>query len=449
MKNFLDKETINSFEKIVREDRNTNSARNASFRNDLLEISMDWDHYRKIDHSFSHVVTGEMPTTNQKSSGRCWGFAGLNLFRIYLGRKHNLRDFQFSQSYFMFWDKLEKSNYFLESIIKTTDEDWNSRLLMHLLANPIQDGGQWDMWVNLVEKYGVVPQSEMPESYSSSKSMRMNRMITRKLRENAIHLRNMKYKDASNNDIYSKKKQMLQQIYKMLTIHLGNPPNTFDWQIRDKKKNFIKFENLNPKSFYNDHIGLKLDEYVCLIHCPMSDKEYNKVYSVNFLGNVVEGNPIKYLNVEIDDMKKATISSLKNDEPVWFGCDVSKHFHRDLGVMDIDLFNYDLFYDLKFGMDKASRLEYGDSQMTHAMLFTGVDIDSKNKPKKWRVENSWGNKGGDKGYHIMTDKWFDEYNYEVVVHKNHIPQKFLDLLNNEKPIQLDPWDPMGALARKS
>ena len=449
MKNFLDKETINNFEKIVREDRNTNSARNASFRNDLLEISMDWDHYRKIDHSFSHVVTGEMPTTNQKSSGRCWGFAGLNLFRIYLGRKYNLRDFQFSQSYFMFWDKLEKSNYFLESIIKTTNEDWNSRLIMHLLANPVQDGGQWDMWVNLVEKYGVVPQSEMPESHSSSKSMRMNRMITRKLRENAIHLRNMKYKDASNNDIYSKKKQMLQQIYKMLTIHLGNPPNTFDWQIRDKKKNFIKFENLSPKSFYNDHIGLKLDEYVCLIHCPMSDKEYNKVYSVNFLGNVVEGNSIKYLNVEIDDMKKATISSLKNDEPVWFGCDVSKHFHRDLGVMDIDLFNYDLFYDLKFGMDKASRLEYGDSQMTHAMLFTGVDIDSKNKPKKWRVENSWGNKGGDKGYHIMTDKWFDEYNYEVVVHKNHIPQKFLDLLNNEKPIQLDPWDPMGALARKS
>ena len=449
MKNFLDKETINSFEKTVREDRNTNSARNASFRNDLLEISMDWDHYRKIDHSFSHVVTGEMPTTNQKSSGRCWGFAGLNLFRIYLGRRYNLRDFQFSQSYFMFWDKLEKSNYFLESIIKTTDEDWNSRLLMHLLANPIQDGGQWDMWVNLVEKYGVVPQSEMPESYSSSKSMRMNRMITRKLRENAIQLRNMKHKDASNNDILNKKKQMLQQIYKMLTIHLGNPPNTFDWQIRDKKKNFIKFENLNPKSFYNDHIGLKLDEYVCLIHCPMSDKIYNKVYSVNFLGNVVEGNPIKYLNVEIDDMKKATISSLKNDEPVWFGCDVSKHFHRDLGVMDIDLFNYDLFYDLKFGMDKADRLEYGDSQMTHAMLFTGVDIDSKNKPKKWRVENSWGNKGGDKGYHIMTDKWFDEYNYEVVVHKNHIPQKFLDLLNNEKPIQLDPWDPMGALARKS
>ena len=446
MKNSVDKKTIENFEKLVRKDQSTNSARNASFRNDLQEISMDWDHFRKIDHSFSHVVTGEMPTTNQKSSGRCWGFAGLNLFRIYLGRKYNLRDFQFSQSYFMFWDKLEKSNYFLESIIKTADENWNSRLIMHLLSNPIQDGGQWDMWINLVEKYGVVPQSEMPESYSSSKSMRMNRMITRKLRENAMQLRSMKGKKASNNDILNKKKQMLEQIYKMLTIHLGNPPNTFDWQIRDKKKNFIKFENLNPNSFYNDHIGLKLDEYVCLIHCPMSDKEYNKVYTVKFLGNVIEGNPIKYLNVEIDDMKKATISSLQNDEPVWFGCDVSKHFHRELGVMDIELFNYDLFYDLKFGMSKASRLEYGDSQMTHAMLFTGVDLDSKNKPKKWRVENSWGNKAGDKGYHIMTDKWFDEYNYEIVVHKKHIPQKLLDLFNKEVPINLDPWDPMGALA---
>ena len=446
MEKSINKNTIERFDKLARDDQKTRSSRNASFRNDLQEISMDWDHFRKIDHSFSHIVTGEMPTTNQKSSGRCWGFAGLNLFRIYLGRKYNLRDFQFSQSYFMFWDKLEKSNYFLESIIKTADKDWNSRLLMHLLTAPIQDGGQWDMWVNLVVKYGVLPQCEMPESYSSSKSMRMNRMITRKLRENAIILRNMKIKQATDSDIFTEKKQMLEKIYKMLTIHLGNPPKNFDWQTRDKKKKFLRITNLNPNSFYNDHIGLKLDEYVCLINCPMSDKEYNKVYTVNYLGNIIEGNPIKYLNVEISDMKKAAINSLKDDEPVWFGCDVSKHFHRDLGVMDIDLFDYDSFYDTKFGMEKASRLEYGDSQMTHAMLFTGVDLDSKNKPKKWRVENSWGNKGGDKGYHIMTDKWFDEYNYEIVVHKKYISQKMLDLINMETPIQLDPWDPMGALA---
>ena len=346
----------------------------------------------------------------------------------------------------MFWDKLEKSNYFLEAMIKTADKNWKSRLIMHLLSAPIQDGGQWDMWVNLVKKYGIVPQSEMPESFSSSKSMRMNRMITRKLRENAIHLRYMKNKKASFDEINEKKKYMLEQVYRMLVIHLGNPPSTFNWQIRDKKKNFIKIKNLNPKSFFEDHIGLDLDEYVCLINCPMSDKEYNKLYTVKYLGNVIEGNQIKYLNVETNDMKNAAISSLKNDEPVWFGCDVSKHFHRDLGVMDIDLFNYDSFYNINFGMDKASRLEYGDSQMTHAMLFTGVDLDSKNKPLKWRVENSWGNKGGDKGYHIMTDKWFDEYNYEVVVHKKHIPKKLLDIWDSETAVQLDPWDPMGALA---
>ncbi|MBA64913.1 MAG: aminopeptidase [Candidatus Marinimicrobia bacterium] len=447
MNNNIDKNTIRVFNKNTQADKRTIAVRNASFRNDLQEISMDWEYFRQLDHNFSNIVSGEMPTTNQKSSGRCWGFAGLNLFRIYLGRKYNLKDFQFSQSFFMFWDKLEKSNYFLESIINTADKHWNSRLVMYLLNAPIQDGGQWDMWVNLVNKYGVVPQSEMPESFSSSRSMRMNRMITRKLRENAIILRGLKNKDASFDDINNEKNQMLEQIYKMLVIHLGNPPNSFDWQTRDKKKNFLRFENLDPNSFYNEHIGLKLDDYVCLINCPMSDKEYNKVYTVNYLGNVIEGNSIRYLNVESEDMKRATINSLKDDQPVWFGCDVSKHFHRDLGVMDIDLFDYDSFYDLKFGMDKASRLEYGDSQMTHAMLFTGVDLDTKDNPRKWRVENSWGNKGGDKGYHIMTDKWFDEYNYEVVVHKDHIPQKLLDLYLKEEPIHLDPWDPMGALAK--
>ena len=347
----------------------------------------------------------------------------------------------------MFWDKLEKSNYFLESILETADKDWNSRLIMHLLSNPIQDGGQWDMWVNLVDKYGVVPQSEMPESYSSSNSRYMNRLITRKLREDAMLLRKAVNVGASVSDIQQKKTDMLEEVYRMLTIHLGTPPNSFDWQTRDKKKKFIRFKGMTPTSFYKDHVGLKLDEYVCLINCPMSDKEYNKVYTVDYLGNIAEGNPIRYLNVESQMMKDAAIRSLKKDEPVWFGCDVSKHFHRELGVMDMDLFDYDSFYNLRFGLDKAARLEYGDSQMTHAMLFTGVDLNANNEPTKWRVENSWGNKGGDKGYHIMTDKWFDEYNYEVVIHKSCLPEELLELFLNEDAIHLDPWAPMGALAQ--
>tara|TARA_B110000014_G_scaffold180250_1_gene129640 strand:+ start:150 stop:1493 length:1344 start_codon:yes stop_codon:yes gene_type:complete len=446
MSNPITLESIQDFQEDNNHDKYFQVSRNASIRNDMMELTMDWNHFRRIDHNFSNIITGEMPATNQKSSGRCWGFAGLNLFRIYLGRKHKLKDFQFSQSYFMFWDKLEKSNYFLESVIKTANEDWSSRIVMHLLDNPIQDGGQWDMWVNLIDKYGVLPQSAMPESFSSSRSMRMNRMITRKLRENAQTLRNEKNKGASNLDLQDAKTGMLKEIYRMLSIHLGEPPSSFDWQIRNKKKKFIKYENMTPKSFYSQHVGLDLNEYVCLINCPMSDKKYNEVYTVEFLGNVIEGNPIRYLNVDSETMKRATINSLKNDDPVWFGCDVGKHFHRELGVMDIDLFDFNSFYNVDFGMDKASRLEYGDSQMTHAMLFTGVDLDSKGNSVKWRVENSWGNKGGEKGYHIMTDKWFDEYNYEVVIHKDHLPNELFDLFKKREAIKLKPWDPMGALA---
>ncbi len=447
MKNGIDLKTIQSFYEDIKENQKIKLARNVSMRNDLLELAMDWDYYRKIDHSFSDVVSGEMPATNQKSSGRCWGFAGLNLFRIYLGRKYQLKDFQFSQNYFMFWDKLEKSNFFLESIINTIKEPWNSRLMMHLLNNPIQDGGQWDMWVNLVNKYGVVPQSEMPETFASSKSMRMNRMITRKLREYAQFIRVSKSDGATNEELQVVKTNQLKEIFKMLTIHLGTPPQSFDWQIRNRKKEFMRFTDLTPSSFYQEHLGLNLDDYICLIHCPMSDKKFNTVYTVKFLGNVTEGKPIRYLNVTIDVIKKATIKSIKNDDPVWFGCDVSKHFHRDLGVMDIDLFNFNNFYDTEFSMDKATRLEYGDSQMTHAMLFTGVDLNNKGDVKKWRVENSWGNKGGDKGYHIMSNKWFEEYNYEVVVHKSYLSKKFVNIYENSKAVQLEPWDPMGALAK--
>ena len=428
-------------------DNHVKVVRNAMIKTNSNELSMDWEKYRKIDHSFSHVISGEMPVTNQKSSGRCWGFAGLNLFRVYLGRKHNLKDFQFSQSYFMFWDKLEKSNYFLESILSTVEENFDSRIVMHLLQTPTEDGGQWDMWKNLIKKYGVIPQAEMSESFSSSQSAEMNKMLARKLRENAHDLRKEFSKGASNEALNQLKNSMIEEIFKMLSMHLGTPPKSFNWQVRDKDKKFSRYNNLTPQSFYEDHVGLNLDDYVCLINCPMSNKEYNKVYTVEHLGNVVEGSPIRYLNVESDVMKDASIKSIKDDNPVWFGCDVGKHFHRDLGVMDTDLFDYEMFYSTDFKMNKAERLEYGQSQMTHAMLFTGVDLDNNGKSIKWRVENSWGDKGGNKGYHIMSDDWFDEYNYEVVVHKDYLSDELNDIFQNAEAIPLKPWDPMGALAK--
>jgi len=346
----------------------------------------------------------------------------------------------------MFCDKLEKSNYFLESIIKTAEEPRDGRLVMHLLTDPIQDGGQWHMFTNLIEKYGVLPQSEMPESYQSSQSLRMNRMITRKMREFAKDIRSAHAAGIDDKELMAMKEDMLGTVYQMLTISLGTPPDTFDWQIRDKDKKFYRFENLTPKTFFKEHVGLNLNEYVCLIHCPMSDKKFNEVYTVDYLGNVIEGKKILYLNLPSERLKAATASSIKDDHPVWFGCDVGKHFHRNLGVMDMDIFDYELFYSTDFSMSKADRLEYGDSQMTHAMLFTGVDLDEKGFSKKWRVENSWGDKRGDEGYDIMTNSWFDEYTYEVVVHKNYITKDEWAIYQKE-PVHLLPWDPMGALAK--
>ena len=447
MSNSISLKNIKDFSSNLNNDDKIKLARNAAIRNQITEVSVNWDQFRKIDHTFSDLIKDEMPVTNQKNSGRCWGFAGLNLFRIFLGRKYQLKDFQFSQSYFMFWDKLEKSNYFLESILKTSNKPSNSRIVMHLLSNPIQDGGQWDMWVNLINKYGLVPKSVMPETYHSSKSGRMNRMITRKLREYAKDLRAAKSNRASEQDLNELKHQMLEVIFRLLSIHIGAPPSSFDWQVKNKKNEFKRFENIRPVDFYNKYVGLNLNDYVCLINCPMKDKNYNKVYTVEFLGNVIEGEPIRYLNVESNVMKEAAIKSIKNSEPVWFGCDVGKHLHRELGVMDMDLFDFNLFYSTKFSLNKSDRLEYGDSEMTHAMLFTGVDLDSKGNSNKWRVENSWGNKNGDKGYYIMTDKWFDEYTYEVVIHKSYLPDKLFSLYKKADLVPLKPWDPMGALAK--
>ena len=438
--------TITEFRKSTNANPQVRLARNAAVRGDVMDLALDWEAFRRIDHTFSDIVTGQMKVTNQKSSGRCWGFAGLNLFRIYLGRKYNLKKFEFSQNYFIFCDKLEKSNYFLENIIKTTDEPLDGRLVMHLLTDPIQDGGQWHMFVNLIEKYGVLPQTEMPESFQSSQSMRMNRMITRKLRGFAKDLRAAYEKGADTKKLRVMKDDMLRTIYQMLTICLGSPPEKFEWQIRDKDKKFHRFEKLNPKQFYKEHVGLDLNDYVCLINCPMSDKSYNEIYTVDYLGNVVEGSIIRYLNLPSKRLKEVAAASIKDDHPVWFGCDVGKHFHRNLGVMDMDIFDFELFYSTDFPMTKTDRLEFGDSQMTHAMLFTGVDLDGRGHPRKWQVENSWGEKRSDKGYDIMTDSWFDEYNYEVVVYKNYITKDEFSVYQKD-PVVLPPWDPMGALAK--
>lgn len=461
----IEQADIESCQKAFAKEPRYRQAMNAVCNTPVTKVAQSRRKVVQIDHTFSHHLE-EGKATEQKQSGRCWMFAALNVLRAQARKNMNLGDdFELSQNYVTFWDKLEKSNYFLESILSTLDEPDGSRLIDWLLMGPIQDGGQWHMFINLVKKYGIVPKTAMPETESSSATNQMSFQITQMLRDYACRLRKeagkggrdgkngkagkngrAQGKGGSTTALRTMKESFLAEIYRMLCIHLGEPPKTFNWQWRDKDKNFHRDGMLTPKEFYDKHVAVDLDEYVCLIHDPRPQHTFDTVYTVRFLGNVVGGEVIKYLNVEMPVLKRAAVEQIKDGQPVWFGNDVGKFLDRDLGVMDLDLFDYELVYGTKPKMSKAERLIHGHSQMTHAMVFTGVDLDEKDSPRKWRVENSWGEKGGDKGFMIMTDDWFDEFTYEVVVNRRFVPPKSLKALD-KAPIPLDPWDPMGSLAR--
>jgi bleomycin hydrolase len=418
---------------------------NAVCTTPVTKVALNRRRASLVDHSYSHHLP-ENAATAQKASGRCWMFAALNTFRYPCIQKMNLDEkFELSQNYTLFWDKLEKSNYFLENILQTLDEPVDGRLICWLLQAPIQDGGQWHMFINLIRKYGVVPKSVMPETESSSSTGQMCNQITGKLREYACTLRKMHAAGATTDDLQTQKQACMAEVYRMLCIHLGEPPREFEWQWRDKDKQFHRAGKTTPQEFYQEYVGVNLDDLVCLIHDPRPGHDFNKVYTVNFLGNVSGGQVIEYVNVDLDTMKHVAIKQIQAGESVWFGCDVGQYLERDLGTMDLEMFDYELVYGTKNRMNKAERLMYGHSLMTHAMVFTGVDLDDAGRSRKWRVENSWSDAPGDKGFFQMTDAWFDEFNYEVVVHKKYVPKAALDALA-EKPIELDPWDPMGSLA---
>lgn len=417
---------------------------NAIQKNGVNAVAINQASLINMQYTFSHEIkTGEI--TNQKQSGRCWMFAGLNTLRVPVAKQCNLDSFELSQNYQMFWDKFEKANYYLESILETLDEATDSRLVAWLLSGPVQDGGQWDMFVNLVAKYGVVPKYVMPETFHSSRTGVMNHLITLKLREYAVKLRNLSSTQrVSVDELRLEKAQMLSEIYTMLCHFLGQPPSQFDFEYRDKDNEFHRDANLTPQQFYEKYVGVNLDDYVSIINAPTQDKPFDRTYTVRYLGNVKDGKQVLYLNVEIDQLRDLALQQLKDDEPVWFGCDVGKMLDRDAGIMDTALYDYEAVLGVPFNMSKAERLDYGESLMTHAMVFTGVNVVD-GKPNRWKVENSWGTDPGNKGFFIMSDPWFDEFMYQIVVQKKYLPAHLQSALEQE-PIELQPWDPMGSLA---
>ena len=436
---------IVAFESAYNADPKNLLAMNAVTKVDAREVALNREAYNKVSHTYSNLInTGK--ATAQGSTGRCWMFAGLNVLRIYAMKKLNSKNFELSQPYLMFWDKLEKGNYFLEQIIETSDMPTNSRVVEWLLKNIIPDAGQWDMFVNLVKKYGVIPKSVMPETISSGASRIMNSSLIGKLRDYAHKLRSMHEAGKSIDEIRKAKSEYMKEYYRMLCIHMGKPPMNFQYQWRDKDGKFHRENKMNAMEFYNKYVDFDLDDMVCIINAPTKDKPYNKMYTVQYLGNVVGGEKVRYLNLDVDIMIKSSTEMIKDGHPVWFGADAGKYSHRDLGVFNSDIYNYRAVYGTDVEMDKAARLNYCQSRMGHAMVFTGVDINDTGEPTSWKVENSWGDKVGDKGFYTMTTEWFKEYNFEVIVQKKYLSEEILKVLETE-PIVLPPWDPMGALAK--
>ena len=417
---------------------------NAVSKVSIDDVALNREVITTTDHTFTHLLD-DWKVTDQQKSGRCWMFAGLNLFRVGAMKKMNLKSFEFSQNYTLFWDKLERANYFLEAIIDTADRPLDDRVVAFLLDHPVDDGGQWNMFVNIVKKHGLAPKSFMPETQSSSATARMNSLLLARLREGAKTLREMHAEGASVEEMRKAKHRTMQIVHRMLCIHLGTPPQEFDWQWNDKDRKFHSDGKVTPRKFAEKYLDLPLDDYICLVNDPRPSSPYNRTFTVEYLGNVVGGDIVKYLNVEIDVMKNIAMRLIQEGQPVWFGCDVGKMMERKEGIWDARLYEYDAVYDAPFNLEKADRLQYHNTQMTHAMLFTGVDV-SDGKPRRWRVENSWGEENGRKGFYVMNDNWFDEYMFEISAPKDYLPKELQEAIDLE-PIVLPPWDPMGALAR--
>ena len=414
----------------------------AVIRNGLVEVALNHKAIANMHYHFSEEIdVGKV--TNQKKTGRCWMFGALNCVRYSISNSLQMeeKDFELSQNFIFFWDKLEKSNLFLENIIATIDKDLENHEVIGLLSAPIHEGGRWGLFVKIIEKYGVVPKYVMPDTNASEDSKTLNQILFEKTRQFAKVLREMYREGKSIEVIRDEKENMLVDIYNILCHFLGEPPKFFDFEYKNVKGEFIRDRSITPLDFYNKYSKVKAKDYIILTNYPTEDKPFGKTYSLKYHGNVVDDEPIKYLNIDINTMKELAIAQIKGGEQVSFGCDVGKMSHREFGIMDINLFNYETVLNTKFTMDKTDRVNYKASGSAHVMTFTGVNLVD-GKPNRWKVQNSWGEEAGNKGFYIMSDEWFNEYVFRVAINKKYASTEIIKSYEQE-PTMLSPWNTLG------
>ncbi|MDF9831007.1 bleomycin hydrolase [Parabacteroides sp. PF5-6] len=412
--------------------------RNAISLNDINRLAVNWDSKNDFDTYFSHRVNSK-GITNQKSSGRCWLFTGLNVFRAKAIAKYDMGEFKFSTNYSFFWDQLEKSNLFLQGIIDTRDRAMDDRQVEWLFKNVINDGGQFTGVFDILTKYGVVPAEAMIETNSSESTGRMSNLIGLKLKEFALQLREAAAAGKKTAELEKQKTEMLATIYRMLVLNLGEPPTQFTWTRKNAKGEPVETKEYTPQTFFDEFIGGDIENgYVMLMNDPT--REFYQLYEIDFDRHRYDGKNWTYVNLPIEEIKEMAIASIKDSTMMYYSCDVGKFFDRDRGVLDVDYYDYGSLLGTTFGMNKEQRIRTFASGSSHAMTLMAVDLDANGKPKKWMVENSWG-PGANNGHLIITDEWFDEYSFRLVIENKYITPKVKEVLK-QKPIRLPAWDPM-------
>ena len=438
----LTMQQVNMLRGSYRSNPANKALRNAINSNDINKLAVNYDNNTAFNADISHTVPSKADT-NQESSGRCWMFTGMNVLRNKAIRKYDLpADFQFSQCYTFFYDQLEKANLFLQSILDTRAKSMEDETVQWLFKNPIGDGGQFTGVANLMSKYGAVPKEAMPETYNSNHTSKISELIKLKLREDGLILRDMcNNKSMTEQKLQATKMEMLETIYRMLAYAFGEPPTEFTWTQRNAKGEIVSTEKYTPMSFFNKFVNEDFANYYMVMNDPT--REYYKVYEIQYDRHVYDGQNWKFLNLPMNEIAQMAIASIKDSTMMYFSCDVAKFLDRDKGYMDVNNYDYGSLFGTTFGMDKKQRVSTFASGSSHAMTLCGVDLDANGKPTKWMVENSWGSNRGHNGFLIMTDEWFNEYMFRLVVESKYIPSATLKLFD-QKPILLPAWDPLFA-----